>query len=134
VTAEEANWRPGPRRKSIWDLTLHIAYWKYAVRRRLEHRTASDRSARFDRVPSNWPKPPQSADAQAWTADVALLRSEHEKLLKAIASVRPPQLMRKSGGKGEWTYAELILGIAQHDAYHIGQIQMLKRLWAERKR
>jgi len=34
-------------------------------------------------------------------------------------------------GKG-WTLGELILGIAQHDAYHTGQIQMLKRLWKAR--
>jgi hypothetical protein len=32
------------------------------------------------------------------------------------------------GGK-RWATGELILGIAQHDAYHAGQIQMLKRLW-----
>jgi len=24
---------------------------------------------------------------------------------------------------------ELIVGIAQHDAYHTGQIQLVKRLW-----
>jgi uncharacterized damage-inducible protein DinB len=133
VTAEEASWRPGPRRKSIWDLTLHIAYWKYAVRRRLEDHATSDRGAGFDRGPSNWPRPVDSADTRAWAADVALLRTEHEKLLRAIASVRPSQLTRKPSGRGEWTYGELILGIAQHDAYHIGQIQMMKRLWAERQ-
>ena len=31
-----------------------------------------------------------------------------------------------------WTYGELALGIAAHDAYHTGQIQLLKRLWQER--
>jgi hypothetical protein len=31
-----------------------------------------------------------------------------------------------------WTYGELALGIAAHDAYHTGQIQLLKRLWEER--
>jgi uncharacterized damage-inducible protein DinB len=134
VTAKEASWRPGPRRKSIWDLTLHIAYWKYAVRRRLEDRTTADKSARFDRSPSNWPRPAGSADARAWAADVALLRTEHEKLLRAIASVPPSRLQRKPRGKGKWTLGELILGIAQHDAYHVGQIQMLKRLWAQRRK
>lgn len=133
VTAKQASWRPGPRRKSIWDLALHIAYWNYAVRRRLEGLTASGSTARFDRGPSNWPKPARSADDHAWAADVALVRTEHEKLLKAIASIRPALLARKPRGRGEWTYAELVLGIAQHDAYHIGQIQLVKRLWSERK-
>jgi uncharacterized damage-inducible protein DinB len=28
----------------------------------------------------------------------------------------------------KWTYGELIIGVAAHDAYHTGQIQLLKRL------
>ena len=42
VTAAEASWRPGPRRHNIWELTLHAAYWKYVVRRKL---TGAKRSA-----------------------------------------------------------------------------------------
>jgi hypothetical protein len=36
VTAQQAAWRPGPGRHNIWEVTLHAAYWKYAVRRRIE--------------------------------------------------------------------------------------------------
>src|SRR6202011_5506366 len=36
VTVELAAWRPGKARHSIWEETLHAAYWKYAVRRRIE--------------------------------------------------------------------------------------------------
>ncbi len=36
VTAKQAAWRPEPRRHNIWEVTLHAAYWKYAVRRRIE--------------------------------------------------------------------------------------------------
>ena len=36
VTVKQAAWRPGSGRHNIWELTLHAAYWKYAVRRRLE--------------------------------------------------------------------------------------------------
>jgi len=35
VDAGLAAWRPAPGRHNIWELTLHAAYWKYAVRRRL---------------------------------------------------------------------------------------------------
>ncbi|HEY0351427.1 MAG TPA: DinB family protein, partial [Gemmatimonadales bacterium] len=35
LTPKDALWRPAPRRHNIWELTLHAAYWKYAVRRRL---------------------------------------------------------------------------------------------------
>ena len=36
VTAKQAAWRPGPGRHNIWEETLHAAYWKYVVRRKLE--------------------------------------------------------------------------------------------------
>jgi len=39
----------------------------------------------------------------------------------------------RPAGATKWTYGELILGIAQHDAYHAGQIQLMKRLWSERR-
>ena len=129
VSAEQAWWRPTPRRKSIWALTLHIAYWKYAVRRRLE---GGERGA-FPRGPSNWPLPPASPDPRRWREDVALLREEHARLVRVAASVSPRQLQRRPDTSRRWTYGELILGIAAHDAYHTGQIQLMKRLWRERR-
>jgi hypothetical protein len=36
VTAKQAARRPAPGRHNIWEVTLHAAYWKYAVRRRME--------------------------------------------------------------------------------------------------
>ena len=35
LPAKQAAWRPGPRRHNIWEIAVHAAYWKYAVRRRL---------------------------------------------------------------------------------------------------
>jgi hypothetical protein len=35
LSAEEAAWRPGEGRHNIWEIVLHCAYWKYAVRRRI---------------------------------------------------------------------------------------------------
>ena len=34
-----------------------------------------------------------------------------------------------SGDKITTTYADLITGILLHDTYHVGQIQLMKRLW-----
>jgi hypothetical protein len=36
VSAKQAAWRPASGRHNIWEETLHAAYWKYAVRRRIE--------------------------------------------------------------------------------------------------
>jgi uncharacterized damage-inducible protein DinB len=128
VGAEQAQWRPGPRRKSIWTLALHVAYWKYAVRRLLE----GGKRGAFPRRPANWPELPPRLDERSWAADVALLRDEHERLVTALAQVDPARLSRRPPTSRRWTYGDLMVGIAMHDAYHTGQIQLLKRLWQER--
>jgi len=128
VTAEQAAWRPTPRRKSAWELALHIAYWKYTVRR---HLLAED-VPHFPRSPANFPEQPKSPDETAWARDVALLRSEHAALLAAMQGLREGRLRMIPPTGKRWTYGELALGIAAHDAYHTGQIQLLKRLWQER--
>ena len=129
VSAEQAAWRAAPGRSTIWELTLHIAYWKYAVRRRLEGTDGPS----FPRSPANFPKQPDPPTESDWKADRRLLAEEHERLLDAIASVRVAHLDRRPPGSRKWTDGELILGIAQHDAYHTGQIQLLKRLWRGRR-
>ena len=134
MKADRARWRPAPGRKCIWELVVHIAYWKYAVRRRLEGRSGGPAAERFPRSPSNWATLPDPADERAWKADVELLRSEHQALLDTISAVPVESYGRQSSGGRKWTYGELILGIAQHDAYHVGQIQLMKRLWQERGR
>jgi hypothetical protein len=128
VGAEQARWKPAPRRKSIWILTLHIAYWNYAVRRLLD---GSGRGA-FPRRPANWPELPEQLDERSWAADLALLREEHDRLVAAARKVSPSLLTRRPPTSRRWTYGELLMGIAMHDAYHTGQIQLLKRLWRER--
>jgi uncharacterized damage-inducible protein DinB len=129
VEAEEAAWRPGPRRNSIWALALHIAYWKYTVRRHLDEGPI----ARFPRSPSNWPKPPAPPDDSAWSRDLALLKEEHQRLVEAVGGLSEKTLDRIPPAGRRWTYGQLLLGIAAHDAYHTGQIQLMKKLWAERR-
>jgi DinB superfamily len=123
VTPAQALWRPGPDRHNVWELTIHAAYWKYAVRRRI----ASDVAASFERKPSNWPDIPDPADLKAWKKDIALLEAEHGKLRQVVSGLSAADLERRSP-KGVWTYAEEIHGVAAHDLYHTGQIQLIKRL------
>lgn len=123
LTAGEVLWRPGPNRHNIWELTLHTAYWKYIVRRRL----AGDSVGSFERKPSNWPDIPEPADGSAWKRDVSFLESEHRKLRDLVAGLRPEALQVRSP-RGVWTAAEEIHGVAAHDLYHTGQIQLIKRL------
>jgi hypothetical protein len=126
VTAAGASWRPSPGRHNIWELTVHAAYWKYAVRRRI---TGEGRGA-FAYRGSNWFPRPSSRDETAWKADVKLLVAEHRRLREVVARLKPRDLATKVQGRRQ-PLAYMVRGIAAHDLYHAGQIQLLKRLQAE---
>ena len=125
LNARTAAWRPAPGRHNIWELTVHAAYWKYAVRRRL----TGEKRGSFALPGSDWFRRPgpQGASEAAWRADVALLVSEHRRLRAAVALVPSAALARAAAGH-RTTNLTLIRGIAAHDLYHAGQIQVLKRL------
>lgn len=128
VDAAQARWSPNGGRQSIWRLTLHIAYWKYTVRRHLEAGTIP----RFPRSPANFPALPADPSEAAWRADRALLSAEHQGLVAALSRLDPRQLHRRPPSAKRWTWGEMAIGILAHDAYHTGQIQLLKRLYRAR--
>lgn len=122
-----ALWRPAPRRHNIWEIVLHAAYWKYIVRRRLSR----GRVPGFPRAGSNWPTLPLEHDAATWKRDRALLKEQHYLLRGVIERLPGSQLMAR-GWHSTWTNAQHIYGIASHDLYHAGQIQLIKRLRRKR--
>ena len=128
VSAEQAVWIPSGGRHSIWDLTLHSAYWKYAVRRML----TGEKRGSFPQKGSNWFPAPSRAAAKEWKQLLALLEEEHRQLAEAAARLSPASLSKRPRGSSR-TIANLLYGVASHDVYHTGQIQLLKRLWRGRK-
>ena len=123
VTPDQASWRPAPGRHNIWELVVHAAYWKYAAWRRL---TGAKRGS-FPLDGSNFLERPVERTARAWRADLELLDEMHRVLRAAVAEVAPADLDRLSAQRGV-TKRALITGVAAHDLYHAGQIQLLKRL------
>ena len=123
VTAAEALRRPAAGRHNVWELALHAAYWKYVVRRRLTR----DATLEFSRSPSNWPAVPSLPSEAAWKADKALLKREHD-LLRAVVARFPAKELKKRAWKSRYTNLVSIEGIAAHDLYHCGQIQLVKKL------
>jgi hypothetical protein len=123
LTPRQALWRPGPGRHNVWELVLHTAFWKHVVRERVEGRGHMP----FPRGPRNFPMLPPRCDATAWRADVALLKRQHEQLRSVVRRLSPSRLEAQIG-KSRWVVAEQIFGVAAHDLYHTGQIQLLKTL------
>jgi len=126
LSADQAAWRPGPRRHSIAEQVLHAAYWKYAVRRRVR----GDLRGSFPLKGSNWIAVLATPSEAEWKSHVALLESEHRALRQAIVEFPAERLLDPAPG-GKVTHLAIIAGIAAHDVYHAGQIQLLKRLRGE---
>ena len=118
VTARQAAWRPSPDRHNIWELTLHAAYWKYVVRRRLTLQETREKRGSFVLPGSNFFARPVEPGEAAWKADIDILAAEQRKLRDSISKLTAP------------TPAQLhmIRGSAAHDLYHAGQIRLLRRL------
>lgn len=126
VSATHAAWRPAPKRHNIWEIVVHAAYWKYAAARRF---TGGGRGS-FPLKGSNWfgrPADRSSATEDAWRADIDLLDQMHESLRNEVMRLSGGDLARTPAGKKVSNFA-LLSGVAAHDLYHAGQIQLLKRL------
>src|ERR1700692_3105880 len=81
ISAQQAAWRPAPGRHNIWEVALHAAYWKYAVRRRIE----GGKHGSFVLKGSNFfVRPEGNATEKAWKADRELLAKEHQALRLAM--------------------------------------------------
>jgi len=123
MTAQQAAWRPASTRHNIWEIVVHAAYWKYIVRRRL----LGEKKGSFPLKGSNWIQRPLKMTEKAWRQDIDLLDQMHRSMREAIKLLKPSDLNQKPAGS-KFTNASIISGIACHDIYHAGQIQLLKRL------
>jgi len=123
-TAEEANWRPAPWVRSIAEIINHMAYW-------VEYRV---RQVRGESLKPLRPVP-RGGEAPAWMPSypecLENLGKQFEALHETIAALRDEDLERTVEGSPR-PIVELISNIIAHNAYHMGQILLLRRLWASK--
>lgn len=123
LTVNQAVWRPSPKRHNIAEQVLHSAYWKYVVRRRLKN----EKRGSFPLKGSNWIAVGPSLGESDWRDELKLLDETHSSLRAAVLDLSPNELDFKPPGSKVSNFM-LISGIAAHDVYHAGQIQLLKAL------
>jgi uncharacterized damage-inducible protein DinB len=123
LSAEQAAWRPANGKHNIWEIVVHCAYWKYAVRRRL----LGEKRGSFPLKGSNWFKRPDILSESSWRDDIALLNEAHCSMMLTIRNLDEKDLLIIPKGS-KVNNLTTIIGIASHDLYHAGQIQLLKRL------
>ncbi len=120
VDATAAN-LPGPGGgHSIQEIVRHVAYWLDAARRRI------DGDGRAGEGEDDWaPSPPDPA--AAWTSALAQLEAAHRGLHATLAPLDDSRLSDFVAGSDP-TVRGMLLGVLQHNAYHAGQLFLLRRL------
>jgi len=127
LTPAVAFFRPGPERHSVYDLALHAAYWKYVVRRRL----SGEKRGSFALPGSNFFLAPARSSPKEIDAARSLLEREHRALRELVEELPERAFFARFG---RWTGEAVVAGVAAHDLYHAGQIQLLRKLAAGNRR
>ena len=126
MQVDMAVWKPSPTRRSIWEYLLHAAYWKNEARRIITR----DKSIPFERVPRDWPRLPEERTPKTLKKDIDYLKKEHRLYRALIEELPSERLVEARPPKGP-SLLDIVQGVANHDLYHTGQIQLLKRLYRE---
>jgi uncharacterized damage-inducible protein DinB len=130
VDAAAARQRPVADAHSIWELTHHLAAWTREVTRRLRGATAG--------MPAegNWVEPSDPTE-DAWRRLRASLDDARAELMATLAELpadrlddRVRELLLDGAPGGEVTMRLMLIGLAEHNAYHGGQIALLRKALA----
>jgi uncharacterized damage-inducible protein DinB len=126
VNAADAIARPIPSAHTICEIVLHVTAWTREVTRRLRTGVARDPEE------GDWPAQAVGNDRE-WQAVLTALDAAHTELVRTAAALDEARLREPIGevrdralGSGVSVYVTLH-GLAQHHAYHAGQIALLKR-------
>lgn len=79
-----------------------------------------------------WPAEPAPPGASAWRRSVAAFRDDRASLVRLIADPEIDPYATIPWGEGQ-TYLRELLLVADHNAFHLGQLVVLRRLlgaWA----
>ena len=125
VTPTMALWWPVPKAPCIWETALHVAFWQNSVANRLSQETIKF-APRMK--PQTWPYPVDTLSREEWQEAVTLVTETHRRLVSVVAGFDPPALDKPPRGSTNRPAIEFIHGIAEHNLYHGGQVNLLKRL------
>jgi uncharacterized damage-inducible protein DinB len=119
ISFEQASQRPIPSAHNIWELVLHMTSWAHIATRRL---TGGQTAPMPD---EDWPLVGEMI-ANRWVAAKAALEQSHQNLCNYVVALDDSDLAANAP-ESENSVAIMLHGVAQHAAYHGGQIALLKK-------
>jgi hypothetical protein len=129
VPAEYRGMRPSVAPHSLWELLEHmrIATWDILQFCRDAKHASPAWPAGY------WPEKPGPPNSAAWEKSVKSLERDLESMGKLVIDPKTDLLAPIAGGSGQTILCEVLL-IADHNAYHLGQFVLVRRLlgcWPE---
>ena len=104
---------------SIWQLVSHLIYWRTSVVNRL---TGSLNLPPFPDF-----RLPEELNEENWKQVLLDFEAVYHLLRNAVQHIKDENLDKPSPKEGQ-TFYQLILGCLQHDAYHLGQMMLIKKM------
>jgi DinB superfamily len=74
-----------------------------------------------------WPKSPEPPNPKAWEKSVASFEKDHQRLIDLISDSSPDLHAKIPHGDGQTVLRQALI-TADHNAYHVGQLVLLRRL------
>ena len=114
---------PEGAQHSPWELLEHVRIGQYDI-------VEFSRNAPYvsPKWPEGyWPKSPQPPDEKAWDQSVAAFRRDLREMVAMIEDESTDLHARIPHGTGQTILREALL-IADHNAYHLGQLVTVRRL------
>jgi uncharacterized damage-inducible protein DinB len=121
IDADDAAAHPIAGAHSIWEIVRHVIAWHEIAREAL--------TGRWDPITPerDWPPLPARTE-EAWKEDVARLRAAVAATREAISAMPPAALdLPLEGDPRQAPRALTLHGVVHHDAWHGGQIALLRR-------
>jgi len=119
ITAKQAASHIRPGMNSIWEITNHLIKWRENVLERLNGKVIKSPA-------HNYFLPVKNQSDKAWTDTLRKLAASQEKWMLRMKTIKSSDF-KTIYPVNRLTYYEHIQGIIQHDAYHLGQINLLKK-------
>ena len=119
ITAEEAAKKIFPNWNSVWEITNHIISWRLNVLQRVQGQalvTPED----------NYIVAIADTSTRAWNQTLMNLEDSQQKWLLLLTCFSEADLEKKYAAN-DMSFYEHILGILQHDAYHLGQMVIMAK-------
>lgn len=125
LTAEQAAARVLDNCNTIWEIVNHLIAWRIAVKERIKGNNIKTPG-------NNYIQKVVDTSKTAWAETLKKLDNSQRDWVQFLGNINETDL-QKSYEPGQMTNYELIQGIIQHDAYHLGQIIIIAKQGKENR-